>query len=281
MFMPFFFVNGCGGGSWVFASLATASLTDTTDSKAGRSYVIAVFMAIFYACGAIGPLLGGQLTKHAGELFPQTPQCTHWCHGGELQTTMLLFFVTNVLLVLLVLFGFGESIAPVELQQARAELKGKSYAWWALQPSLKPLRTIFSTKGKAWCAFSNRTLHSRMPFLSGVHCSYRCHHKSCPNTEGVRPFHDGDDLLVARCSSPLSNQITDHDGGGGTRCTVLVSMQEFAREESKRVLLGFMLLLRLQHCHACDPTASSRAFTLLPVDTVNPVTTLQVLCGLC
>jgi hypothetical protein len=56
------------------------------------------------------------------------------------------------------------------------------------------------------CAFSNRILHSRMPldpthvrlkqtcvcplaFLSGVHCSYRCHHKSCPNTEGSVPLY--------------------------------------------------------------------------------------------
>ena len=24
-----------------------------------------------------------------------------------------------------------------------------------------------------------------MAFLSGVHCPYRCHHNSCPNTEGT------------------------------------------------------------------------------------------------
>jgi hypothetical protein len=57
-------------------------------------------------------------------------------------------------------------------------------------------------EGEARCAFSDRILHSRMPldpthvrckrtcvrpmaFHLGVHCSYRCHHKLCPNTEGL------------------------------------------------------------------------------------------------
>jgi hypothetical protein len=55
----------------------------------------------------------------------------------------------------------------------------------------------------ARCAFSDKTLHSRMPLdpthvrltllhacaqwhsSREVHCSYRCHHKLCPNTEGL------------------------------------------------------------------------------------------------
>lgn len=149
VFMPFFFINGCGGGCWVFVTLVTASLTDTTEDKIGRSKVFSVFMGLFYACGAVGPLLGGQLTKFAGELFPPSETCTYWCHGGDLQTTFLLFFITNVLLVLVALFGFRESIKREELARARSQAHGKSACWWVMEPSLQPLRTIFSKVGRA------------------------------------------------------------------------------------------------------------------------------------
>jgi hypothetical protein len=46
-----------------------------------------------------------------------------------------------------------------------------------------------------------------MTFLSGVHSSYRCHHKPCTNTEGACPIRLGDDtgpcLTSAGESSPV------------------------------------------------------------------------------
>ena len=147
VFMPFFFINGLGGGCWVFVTLVTASLSDTAADKVARSHVFSVFMGLFYACGALGPLLGGQLTKYAGELFPPSETCTYWCHGGDLQTTFLLFFATNVLLVLVAVFAFRESIQPDVLARAKSQAQGKSVCWWALEPSLQPLRTIFSRVG--------------------------------------------------------------------------------------------------------------------------------------
>jgi hypothetical protein len=58
---------------------------------------------------------------------------------------------------------------------------------------------LFTVPCQVRCAFSDRGVRSRMPldptharlkllpmtFVSGVHCSYRCHHKSCRNTEGT------------------------------------------------------------------------------------------------
>lgn len=98
-FMPFFVINGLGGGSWVFYALMTASLTDTTSSEAERAASFSVFMGLFYGCGAVGPVLGGQLTT-LGEWF-RPEQCGRWCEGGSAQPTFLLFFGSNVLLLLL------------------------------------------------------------------------------------------------------------------------------------------------------------------------------------
>jgi MFS family permease len=117
MFMPFLFVNGCGGGSWVLVTLLTASLTDLTEDEAGRSRVLRMFMAVFNVCGAVGPILGGQLTSHVGQLFAPSTRCSSWCHGGSQQANMLVFFVTNVLLVFLCLAAFRESLPVGKRQQ--------------------------------------------------------------------------------------------------------------------------------------------------------------------
>jgi len=70
-------------------------------------------MVLIYLCGALGPLLGGQLAKHVPQLLPAG--CA-WCHGGAQQASFVLFLAANLLQTLLAAALFRESVPKAKCE---------------------------------------------------------------------------------------------------------------------------------------------------------------------
>lgn len=107
-----------------------------------RAQLFGVVMGQFWFTSAAGPLLGGQITKTVGHIF--TGDCT-FCHGGKFQAVFVMFFATNVLVVLVILFGFRETAPRKMLLQRRQEIAGSSASkFWIhfVEPTLAPCRLI-------------------------------------------------------------------------------------------------------------------------------------------
>lgn len=151
-FAPFFLVNGVGGGGWVFVTLVMASLADSATTEAQREWLFGIAMGVYYASGALGPLIGGQFTSSSfGELLkPHHAWCQQGtlsvCEGGTLQFNFILFFITNILLAILIITCFRETVAQEALRAARAATKGKGFLYWAVEPTLRPCRTVLAHK---------------------------------------------------------------------------------------------------------------------------------------
>lgn len=110
-FFPGYLVNGFGGGSYALQSILMASLTDVASSKKQRGLLLSCATASYYACGCVGPLLGGFVSgSSAGnstssplELFPSLG-------GHQYQFAYLLFFSTNALLLLVAAIFWRETL---------------------------------------------------------------------------------------------------------------------------------------------------------------------------
>ena len=130
-YIPFYLVNGLGGGSYVLLLVLLAVLIDTTRSEktengqAGeedeRTRQIRICTGLCYFLGAMGPLAGGYLTQDYGHVIRHDRtastngttttfsssnndddfihgsgrhMCT-FCHGGNYQLAHLFFFGTK------------------------------------------------------------------------------------------------------------------------------------------------------------------------------------------
>ncbi|CAK0872877.1 unnamed protein product [Prorocentrum cordatum] len=143
--MPPYVINGLGGGSFTLQSILMASLADTAVTELQRSVLLARATAMFYACGTIGPLVGGYITQ--AELVPLP-----WLHGDRYQLAYLTFFVTNALLLVVAVVAFAETLpAAIPLLSSRvaslSEGRDRNDARWqglckvALYDCLQPLRS--------------------------------------------------------------------------------------------------------------------------------------------
>jgi MFS family permease len=126
-YMPLYFVNGLGGGSYVLILIILASLIDSAEGESDRTAVVGNGTALIYLFGAIGPVAGGYL-EEIGEVFPccqsdgdttpgDTCTCCSWCHGKQYQLAFLQFFGANCLLLLVACFGFRETLTVEAMER--------------------------------------------------------------------------------------------------------------------------------------------------------------------
>ena len=139
--MPTFILNGIGGGSYAFIALIMASLVDGCAGKDNgeQTRVFRTLMLVTYACGALGPLIGGQLSRYVPQI---TPSGCSWCHGGDQQANFVLFLATNILLVLLAACCFRETVPHHVMEKARQTMRGQSWGHAILEPTFGPLRIL-------------------------------------------------------------------------------------------------------------------------------------------
>ena len=124
-FFPGYLVNGFGGGSYALQSILMASLTDVASSKKQRGLLLACATASYYACGCVGPLLGGFVsgsstgnsTSSSLELFPKLG-------GHQYQFAYLLFFSTNTLLLLVAAIFWRETLQSEANAVERLDVEG-------------------------------------------------------------------------------------------------------------------------------------------------------------
>jgi len=69
LLLPFFFINGVGGGTPVFMALTMGMLADGAKDESERSAIFGRVTAVNFLCGWIAPFVGGQLTKAGGVLI--------------------------------------------------------------------------------------------------------------------------------------------------------------------------------------------------------------------
>ena len=88
-------------------------------------------MGLFFFCSAVGPVIGGLLHPHAGEL-------TSRLDGGTYQVVFGTFFATNVRLVLLVLVAFRET----RQLNPEKQLPSVSFRGIVIDPTLEPIKLV-------------------------------------------------------------------------------------------------------------------------------------------
>lgn len=88
-------------------------------------------MGLFFFCSAVGPVIGGLLHSHAGEL-------TSRLDGGTYQVVFGTFFAANVLLVLLVLVAFRET----RQLDPEKQLPSVSFRGIVIDPTLEPIKLV-------------------------------------------------------------------------------------------------------------------------------------------
>jgi MFS family permease len=112
-FMPPYVINGLGGGSYCLMSVFMASLTDVAFSKRQTGVLLSCAAASYYACGCLGPLVGGYISDSVGPdalvLFPTLS-------GWQYQFAYFLFFVTNAMLVVAAALFWRETL-PAALRR--------------------------------------------------------------------------------------------------------------------------------------------------------------------
>jgi MFS family permease len=129
--VPTYIVNGFGGGSYTLQSILMATLVDCATTRQHRSQLLATMTATYYACGCVGPLIGGYMSKANVTILSNY-------HGAQYQLAYVIFFVTNAMLLVLaicfcketlpqcskecnegVVTVFLKALAPLRLRQVR------------------------------------------------------------------------------------------------------------------------------------------------------------------
>jgi hypothetical protein len=85
--------------------------------------------------------MGGEITAHIGRVF--SGDC-EWCHGGDLQAVFLIFFLSNLVIVVLVATCFYETADPALIRRNREAAREASATtgWFRLnfiRPTIQPL----------------------------------------------------------------------------------------------------------------------------------------------
>ena len=95
LLLPFFFINGAGGGTPVFMALTMGMLADGARDESERAAIFGRVTGVNFVCGLIFPALGGQITQiqpdgtSIGEIFPSYD-------GGAFQLVYIFFFLGNL-----------------------------------------------------------------------------------------------------------------------------------------------------------------------------------------
>lgn len=138
--LPFFFLNGLGGGTPVFTALSMGVLADGAQDESQRGRVFGQLTAVNFICGWIAPFVGGHLTKTGGIGELSSSFC-----GGSFQLVYLVFFLGNLTVCLCEYALLPETLSP----QAIVEAKRTPFSYWnttcgSLQIlKLKPIRDLF------------------------------------------------------------------------------------------------------------------------------------------
>ena len=101
--IPTYIINGFGGGSYIFQNVLMSSLVDVSQTKRHRDVLLSFMTGMYYFCGTVGPLIGGYLS--ANEMILLFPTL----HGRQYQFAHVLFFASNVLVLLLGIIFFRET----------------------------------------------------------------------------------------------------------------------------------------------------------------------------
>ena len=140
LLLPFFFLNGLGGGTPVFTALSMGVLADEARDESERGKVFGQVTAVNFVCGWIAPFIGGHLTKPGG-----IGELSSSFYGGSFQLVYLLFFLGNLTVCACEYALLPETLSP----QAIAEAKLKPFSYWQTTfgslavLKIKPIRDLF------------------------------------------------------------------------------------------------------------------------------------------
>ena len=109
-FMPPYIINGFGGGGYILQSLFMASLSDVATSKRQRNVLLSATAAAYYACGCVGPLLGGFISGSVVGNATSPLEFFPTLGGRQYQFAYVLFFGTNALLLVLGVVFWRETL---------------------------------------------------------------------------------------------------------------------------------------------------------------------------
>jgi MFS family permease len=140
LLLPFFFVNGLGGGTPVFVALSLGVLADDARDEPERGKLFGQVTAVNFICGWIAPFIGGQLTKPGG-----IGELSSSLYGGPFQLVYVLFFLGN-----LTVCACEYALLPETLSaDAIAQAKRKPFSYWQTTfgsleiLKIEPIRDLF------------------------------------------------------------------------------------------------------------------------------------------
>lgn len=121
LLLPFFLINGMGGGTPVFMALSMGMLADGARDEAERGTIFGRVTAVNFVCGWIAPFVGGQLTADGGvgEVFPSF-------FGGSFQLVYIVFFLGNLTVCACEYLYLPETLSP----EAIVEAKRVPFSYW-------------------------------------------------------------------------------------------------------------------------------------------------------